>query len=188
MYIVTGDELHVSDKATLLPTYQAVRSVLTEQQLIDLNVYVFFVYTTRGKAALDNPFKLLEFNDRVITVCNELKVFTTEKSKKLLEKEAVKAFINLYASTQISPTDKELVDIRATHASWVQQLMECKDPKNVTNIVQALRAVKDLMDDCEKRVSLEGTDLLNIEGCPMYLFEMPEINKPPHLKIRLNYG
>lgn len=145
--------------------------------------YIFFVYTKKDNHYWRVP--PLERKERVWEAYNFGEKWPNiEKYSDLEAVEEVAALISFYSSISLSDNDLNEMAFRLKAEKLRKKLLDNDDVDEDEKIAKALATATKLAQEYNLKAELEaGND--NSEGCPHYLFEVPENKKDPHLKLKL---
>lgn len=190
MFIIDKGELLLSASAKLLPVYKTLEKHENARMIKIVLIYTFFMYSKRGYHS-NNPFKDKDFESRKLDIHNTFKEeFSVAREKMptyddLCEKPHILSFFEFYKRTQITATEVLKENHEKRLAGWLKLLNELEygDAKGEKEIIETIQAHSDTIDELKKIIETESQDILLNEECPLGLFELPESQKPKHMKI-----
>ena len=168
-----------------------------QRLFVDICRYIFFVYhkiDSLGNKNAYNPYPINERREVVVEkydLFDKLKLPSTNRkfSKKYIYTEKVIAqFLEFYKKICYTESERTLDAFREKIAYWRDKYaVVTNTADDDKEFAMALALAEKHYKEYETKVLLEtSTEQEGIEGCPLYLFEIPENHKPIH--IQLQYG
>jgi hypothetical protein len=187
MFFIDKGDLKLTAEASALPVYKALK----KEKSLDIHinpilVYTFYMFSKRGYY-VNNPFKDMDYQVRKNAIQETFKQeFPKMKTfDKYYEDELIKKFIDFYKITQLSNLEIIKVGYEERLAGWQKELRISTygDPKREKEMVDTINSFTELIDNMNKEIAKEGSEILLNEDCPHNLYELPESQKPNNLKI-----
>ena len=176
MYVYQGD-------VWLTPAGQTVKEYLKlcehydEREVHQRMIYIYYLYTKE-----DNPYFRIPPHERRNEVCRQYDLFGGNWVK-VENCPYFKNVAKFYEGCIWSDNDRNREAARAKAEHWRGQLMNIENtPEEDEKIAKALQIATKLADDYAAKALMEGDDM-NDTIIPLYLFEVPEDQKPHHLKL-----
>lgn len=175
-----------------------------ERLFIEICYYVFFVYHKIDSLGNKNAFNAYPINERREVIVDKYELFIdinhpTEKGKKLVcndlylitDKKGnfiIKDFIEFYKSICYSESELTLETFREKIQHWREKYKQINNTaEQDKEFAAALALAEKHYKEYEIKVMLEASnEAEGSEGCALYLFEIPESQKPMH--HRLTHG
>ncbi len=182
MFYVYQGEVWVTPVGQTVPEYQAVRAdFVKEKQLAHVITYIYFTCTKK-----DNPYWGLPPKERRSQVVGNYKLFDWDITYEKVEQyESVQKLIAFYKRCNLTENELNEEAFRAKTEYWRTKLMNMSNkPDEEEQFAKALAVATKLAQEFKLKAELDE-GIGDVEGCPLYLFEIPEDKKPHHQRMKL---
>ncbi len=163
----------------------------------DICMYIFFVYHKVDSLGNKNAFNPYPINERREVVCEKYELFKKTKKpgtnsrfyyKNVYTETPCMKFLEFYKSACYTEAERTLDAFREKISYWRDKYaIVSNSADDDKEFAMALALAEKHYKEYETKVLLEtSTDEEGVEGCPLFLFEIPENQKPMH--IQLQYG
>lgn len=187
-------ELCVTPVGETVPEYLEMKKRLergrkTNKIFVDMCYFLFFVYHKEDALGNRNLYYSYPIQERKKVIVEKYNLFPGKTKLSDLEQlPEVKAFKEFYIKCNYTEAERTKEAMRAKIDHW-RKMYEKMDnsPDEDKEYSDSLQTAQKLFNEYEKKVLLEEKgEKEGMDGCPLYLFEIPESQKPMH--IRLKYG
>ena len=183
LYLYQGI-VHVTPGLQVESVWRNLVSTFTEDwKIARIGTYVYFAYTKK-----DNHYWRIppdERKERIFSYYSIGEDWEDIKDYKALEGLVeVQRFIEFYMEHTLTDNDRNEDAFRRKAEQLRKTLLENDNYEEDEKISKALKAASQLAEEYSMKAQLEAGKEQG-EGCPLYLFEIPEGKKDPHLKLKL---
>lgn len=199
MFYLYKGEVCITPVGKTVKEYTDLVSYCDKQEnlLIDICKYIYFVYhktDTLGNKNIFNAYPIKERRDIVVGKYDLFKnaKIPGKKSKFTFEniytEKVCIDFLSFYKQVCYTESERSLDTFREKIVHWREQYSKVTNSaEEDLEYAKALTLAEKHYKEYETKVLLESsTEQETVEGCPLYLFEIPENQKPMH--IQLQYG
>tara|TARA_Y100000592_G_scaffold28829_2_gene45911 strand:+ start:4234 stop:4836 length:603 start_codon:yes stop_codon:yes gene_type:complete len=195
MFYLYKGELCVTPVGETIDEYQnakkAVEKYKDKNLFHDLCLYIFFIHHKEDALGNKNVFYTYPISERKKIVKEKYNLFASITDKKLNEVEnlkEVKKFIEFYIRCNYTENERTKETMRQKIDYWRNKYKVINNtPEDDKEYANAMQLAQKLFNEYETKVLLEEKgEEEGMDGFPLYLFEIPESQKPMH--IRLKYG
>jgi len=196
-YLYKGD-VCVTPVGETVKEYISLRDYCKDDNLfVDICKYIFFVYHKTDTLGNKNIFNAYPIRERREIVVDKYDLFKNVKKpgKKtkftvslVYTEKACVEFLNFYKKVCYTESERSLDKFREKIDHWREKYSKVSNSaEEDLEYAKALTLAEKHYKEYETKVLLEtSTEQEAVEGCPLYLFEIPENQKPMH--IQLQYG
>jgi hypothetical protein len=208
MFYLHQGKVCVTPVGRTIPEYIKLEDFCTKKYknnkfFVDICYYIFFVYHKVDALGNKNAFNSYPINDRREIIVDKYGLFEGIKlssKKKSIEisdlytmkdrkgNRVINDFIQLYIEMCYTESERTLETFRAKIGHWREKYSNMKNTADEDKEYEAaLTLAQKKYKEYETKVILESSNSEEGgEGFPLYLFEIPESQKPMH--HRLQYG
>lgn len=193
-YLYQGD-VCVTPVGETVAEYKALKKRLlsrrnSDKLFVDTCKFLFFVYHKVDSLGNKNVYIEYPLEDRKRTILEKYNLYSVEKYgvEKLESITEYQDFLEFYLGSMYTETERSRDVIRAKIQHWRNEYQKVENsPEEDKAFADSLQLAQKLYQDYDAKVVLEETGEEGVlDGVPLYLFEIPESQKPVH--IRLRYG
>jgi len=182
MFYIYMGEVWVTPAGQEVPEYKEVRAAFgaKEKQLAHVITYIYYTCTKK-----DNPYWGLPPKERKTQVVGNYKLFDWTSFDKIENEESVRNLIAFYKRINLTENELNEEAFRAKTEYWRTKLMNMDNsPDEEESFSKALAVATKLAQEFKLKAELDE-GMGDVEGCPLYLFEIPEDKKPHHQRMKL---
>ena len=193
MFYFYEGELCVTPVGKTVPEYQTMKKRLlkgrkTDKLFVDTCYFLFFVYHKVDALGNKNVYYTYPLHERKAVVIEKYELFKKQNVEEIEDIKEVEAFTKFYIKANYTENERTQETMRAKIDHWRRKYEQIENtPDEDKSFSESMTIAQKLYNEYEKRVLLEEKgEEEGSDGCPLYLFEIPESQKPMH--VRLKYG
>lgn len=202
MFYLYKGNVCVTPVGRTIPEYKELKTWCRKSNegkrlFVDICTYIFFVYHKVDSLGNKNAFNPYPIDERREVVCEKYDLFNKTKKpgtnsrfyyKNVYTEKACINFLNFYKKACYTEIERTRDAFREKIAYWRDKYAYKENTADEDKeYATALTLAEKHFEEYETKALLEtSTDEEGVEGCPLFLFEIPENQKPMH--IQLQYG
>lgn len=179
LYLYQGD-IYITPMGEQTKQYKDLYKEHKGKLFDELMFFIFYVYSK-----VDNHyFAQYDVLERQRVVREEFGILSDDKKyDKIKMSGSYLSFIDYYQDIQLSENEKIAEAFRTKISYWRNMLLENHDPDTEKSLGESLKRSMDLYNEYRNAAEREVDE--DDSEASLYLFEIPENHKKPHLKFSL---